>query len=57
MLDFWDWFQQGLLQARRYALRDRAHEGWRSASALAGVEKVRYSNGLGFGPVLFRDYV
>lgn len=28
------------VQARRYALRDRLNEGWRSASALAGVEKV-----------------
>ena len=36
------------VQARRYALRDRLNEGWRSASALAGVEKVCQRRRLGF---------
>ncbi|KAK9837289.1 hypothetical protein WJX81_003731 [Elliptochloris bilobata] len=35
--------RQAFAKARRYALRDRFHEGWRSASVLAGVEKAPLS--------------
>jgi hypothetical protein len=48
-VDYWDRreLSHAGAQARRYALRGRLHEGCRSASALAGVEKVSWQH-LGF---------
>lgn len=56
--DYWDCrnLNRSGAQARSYALRGRLHEGCRSASALAGVEKVSWQH-LGFSFALQAEMV